>query len=114
MTSYVDPFVPEITPLPNPDAGPFPGVSFDVSLGFSPSLATNYPLAIGPPPIFVDQSYVIDEPMVLRIDEAYILLSGASIVPEPRHSSMLAATVLCLFLGWVHRRHLCSNVGTSP
>ena len=73
-------------------------------LTFGPSLGTKYPPGIGQPPFFVDRGYIVDEPMVLHIDEAYILLSGARIVPEPRSSAMLAAATVCLLWGGACRR----------
>ena len=64
------------------------------------------PPGIGPLPIFVDGGYVVDELMVLHIDEAYILLSGARIVPEPHSSALLAAATLCLLRGGACRRRM--------
>ncbi|MCO6045054.1 hypothetical protein NG895_14180 [Aeoliella sp. ICT_H6.2] len=96
-TVWEDPFWPEVTPLPNP--GGDPPQSFSVYLRVGPVFGTAYPPLLDPPDGFVlsTSGIVIDTPIVAHIDTAYIVLSGASIVPEP--SGIALASVLAV-LAW--------------
>lgn len=93
-TIYPDPFVPETTPLPNPDG--YPPLSFQVYLSVGPSLSTAYPARVDgyEGVVFVMDSIVVDVPIIAHIDQAYILLSGPAIVPEPASVVLAGLAVL--------------------
>jgi hypothetical protein len=101
-TLYPDPFVPDTTPLPNPDG--YPPVSFSVYLSVSPAFGTQYPPLIGPPgdTLSALDGIEVDVPIIATIERAYIVLSGASIVPEPGSVAMLGG-FLVLLLGARYR-----------
>ena len=86
-TTYPYPFVPETTPLPNRDG--YPPVSFVVSLWVGPSFGTQFPPLLGPPDDILSPGIIVDVPIVAQIESAYIVLSGASIVPEPSRSALI-------------------------
>lgn len=93
---YADPFVPETTPLPNPDG--YPPVSFSVSLSVGPIFAPPYPPWIDPNGghLFNWEGVIIDEPIVATIHQAYILLSGPAVVPEPGSIALVGGLVVLL------------------
>ncbi len=93
-TLYANPFVPETTPLPNP--GGYPPVSFSVFLSVTPAFGTQYPPRLIDPPadtLTVYDGILVDVPIVAEIEQAYIVLSGASIVPEPGGLALLCGSL---------------------
>lgn len=100
-TVYPNPFVPDITPLPNPDG--YPPVSFLVYLSVWPSASTQYPPLINPLDDVFSSGIIVDIPITATIEQAYIILSGASIVPEPSGLILLGG-FLALLLG-IRYRH---------
>lgn len=101
-TTYSYPFVPETTPLPNPDG--YPPVSFAVYLSVGPSFGLQFPPQIDPLEDTLSPGIVVDVPIVAQIDSAYIILSGPSIVPEPS-SIALACGLVVLICRCRPRRH---------
>jgi len=96
-TLYPNPFVPDTTPLPNPD-GSQP-VSFSVFLSVTPAFANQFPpLLIEPPAdtLTPENGIVVDVPIVAEIEQAYIVLSWAKIVPEPGSMALLCSLFLLL------------------
>jgi|GEM_PF-3600766 len=95
-TTYPNPFVPDPLPLPGPDNSP--PVSFLVYLLVRPSPETNFPQRLDPPDdtLTLTNGSVVDVPIVAEIEQAYIVLSGASIVPEPGSLAMLCGSILLL------------------
>lgn len=97
---YNYPFVPETTPLPNPNG--YPPITFSVGLGLSLSFSTRIPSEIGLGPPFLDamEGIIVDVPIIADISEAYVEFSGASIVPEPSMTVLALASclssILCL------------------
>jgi hypothetical protein len=89
---YPNPFVPETTPLPNPDG--YPPVSLYVSLLVTPAFGTQYPPLIAPQVDLLSNGIIVDQPIVANIDQAYIVLSGANIVPEPGSIAILGGLIL--------------------
>jgi PEP-CTERM motif len=100
---YPNPFVPEVTPLPNPDG--YPPVSFQVLFSLGPRLETEIPPLLEPvDPGELDlwvRGVVLDDPIVANVTEAYIILEGPGVVPEP--TSIVLAGIGLILVGW--RRH---------
>jgi hypothetical protein len=86
---YYAPFAPETTPLPNPNG--YPPISFTVGLGLSLSFSTKIPPKVDPNSPYFDATdgIIVDEPIIANVVQAYVILSGRTIVPEP--SSTLVA-----------------------
>jgi hypothetical protein len=79
---YANPFVPDTTPLPNPDG--YPPQTFSVSILIGPSFDTHYPALIQPGlELFGANGTVIDVPITANVSEAYITFEGQGIAPEP-------------------------------
>ncbi len=91
-TTYSYPFVPDTTPLPNHDG--YPPVSFAVYLSVGPSFGTQFPPLLGPPDDILSPGIIVDVPIIAQITTAYIVLSGANIIPEPSG----IAVVCCLIM----------------
>lgn len=101
--SYVDPFVPDLLPIPGPGASPL--VSFWISLLVQPSQETSFPPLLVEPSVdttLPNSGVIIDEPIKATIEQAYIVLSGASIVPEPSSTAILGGLILL----WGARRRV--------
>lgn len=94
-TPYPDPFTPTVTPLPKPSG--FPPITFWVYLGVSPALGTQFPSLIERTGDVLSSGIIVDVPIVAEINQAYIVLSGASILPEPG-SLALACGALALIV----------------
>jgi hypothetical protein len=96
-TVYTRPFAPAIYHLapvfPTPDL--YPPISFSVRLTVRPTINTDFPPLIMPtePGKFVlsTDGVIVDVPITAQITNAYIVLSGPTIVPEP--NSFVAAIV---------------------
>ena len=90
---YPYPFVPQTTPMPNPDG--YPPISFYVQVSVGPTFSTDYPPLLTPPEpgelVFAEDGIIVDVPIIAEITNAYIVLSGPSIVPEP--TSLVAAVI---------------------
>ena len=103
---YMDPFSPYVTPLPMP--GGYPPISFDVSFGLGPSLSTEFPPLLSPPlpgqPNLWTDGTIVDTPIVANVTEAYILLEGPGIVPEPATVAMAAVAALIVAFAIVRLR----------
>jgi len=95
---YLDPFSPEVYPLPGPDD--YPPVSFNVRLSINPSFENVFPPLIEPlgPGEFViwNEGLIIDQPIVATITEAYVLLDGPGVVPEPASAALAAIAFLLI------------------
>ena len=101
-TIYPNPFVPDTTPLPNPDG--YPPVSFSVYLSVAPVFGTQYPPLINPSGDTLTDGIVVDVPIIAEIEQAYIVLSGMSIVPEPSGFALVCGSMLVL----ASTRYRCS------
>lgn len=101
---YLNPFVPEVTPLPNPDGYQF---LHSVGVGVGPSHATDLPrrldAIICDPSVSLedcllidwpDVGVIIEQPIVAHIDRAFIVLSGPTIIPEPCSLSLAILSLL--------------------
>jgi hypothetical protein len=101
---YPDPFVPEVTPLPNPDG--YPPISFYVRFSVGPSWETEIPPLLEPvePGDFFlwTDGIIVDEPITAHVTQAYILFEGPGVVPEPTSAVMIAIGLL--LFGLRHRR----------
>jgi hypothetical protein len=77
------PFVPDTTPLPNP-AG-YPPISFSIGLVITLSFSTDIPPKIDLDSPFYDATdgIIVDLPIIANVTNAYAILSGPEIVPEP-------------------------------
>lgn len=98
--SYSHPFVPSVTPLPGPGVIQELSAKFDVTLAMYPdSIALNsLPYLTEPDPLAYrrqDEGLTVIEPAKARITEAYLILEGPGVVPEPS-GGMLAAMALAL------------------
>ncbi len=96
-TIYLNPFVPDPLPLPGPDNSP--PVSFLVYLLVQPSLETNFPPLIEPSGDIPASGIIVDVPIIAEIEQAYIVLSGTSIVPEPNSLALVCGSIV-LFAHW--------------
>lgn len=94
-TTYYHPFVPETTPLPNPDGSP--PVSFSIYLSVGPTFGTQFPPLLGSPDDMLSPGIIVDVPIVAQIESAYIVLSGTSIVPEPGSITLICGLVILLY-----------------
>lgn len=90
-TVFSNPFFPNTTPLPGPDG--HPPVSFSLQLIPNVSMHTSLPPHI-PGNITLEPPYYVDVPIIAHIQEAYILLGGPQIVPEPRTLTLTGLMVL--------------------
>ncbi len=101
---YPHPFVPETTPLPNPDG--YPPVSFFVHVSVGPSLATSFPPLITPPApgelVYATDGMIVLEPIIADITSAYVVLSGPGVVPAP--SGLAVVVIACAGLLMTRRR----------
>ena len=88
---FTYPFVPETTPLPNPDGHPLISAVAGLSLGLNGFL-TNFPALIGQPPdlFLARDGIVVVDPIRASITDAYVILEGPGVVPEP--------STVCLFI----------------
>lgn len=93
-TKYPYPFVPETTPLPNPDG--YPPVSFAVYLSVGPSFGTHFPPLIDPSIDMLSPGIIVDVPIVAQIDSAYIVLRGANVIPEPCSVAIVCGLIVLL------------------
>jgi hypothetical protein len=93
-TKYSYPFIPETIPLPNPDG--YPPVSFAIYLSVSPSFGTQFPPLFDPSLDTLSNGIVVDIPIVAHIESAYIVLTGASIVPEPSSIALVCGLAVLL------------------
>jgi hypothetical protein len=105
---YPNPFAPETTPLPNPDG--YPSISFSVRVYVGLPLINNFPPLIVPPEpgelVLATDGIVVDVPIIAQITDAYIVLSGPGVVPEP--SSFAIAVVLpALLIAWSRQIGRC-------
>jgi len=87
--TFLGPFY-NVIPLPCPCGGQpefDPLISFEIR----PSLLTQYPPALesAPVPRFETDGMIVDVPIVANVSEAYLLVSGVGVAPEP-HSIWLA------------------------
>jgi hypothetical protein len=82
--AYEAPYVPEITPLPNPDGYPPIEIRVGAHVGLN-DFYTNFPPYIGTPPdgLYIRDGLIVDQPIAGRITSAYLILNGPDIVPEP-------------------------------
>lgn len=86
---HASPFVPETTPLPNPDG--YPPISFTVGLGLTLSFSTNIPPKIHPNSPYYDATdgVIVYVPIIANVTTAYIEFSGPGVVPEPSTRTFL-------------------------
>jgi len=88
---YPNPFVPNVTPLPNPDG--YPPISFQVFLSVGISATSDFPPLLTPPlpgtVVFETDGLTIEAPIVANIVEVYVLMEGPEIVPEPAAGVLL-------------------------
>lgn len=107
---YVNPFHPEVTPLPNPDG--YPPISFQVLFSVGPSFSTDYPPLITPVEpgelIFASDGVVIDTPIIANVTEAYIVLEGPGVVPEPASAGIAVIAALGTILTTLRLTRRCS------
>lgn len=90
-TKYPHPFVPETTPLPNPDG--YPPVSFVVYLSIGPAFGTVY---FDPSVGTQSTGIIVNVPIVAHIESAYIILNGSSIVPEPSSIALICGLAVLI------------------
>lgn len=109
---YSNPFVPETTPLPNPDG--YPPVTFSVGFWLGLSISTEWPAKIHPTnePDLNLTGVIIDEPIIANVTTAYVELSGVGIVPEPTAGALVLAG--CAGIGMARRRMASYNVALPP
>jgi hypothetical protein len=93
-TKYPYPFVPETTPLPNPDG--YPPVSFAVYLSVGPSLGSLFPVKFDPVGDTLSNGIIVDVSIIAQIESAYIVLSSANIAPEPSGIALVCGLIVLL------------------
>lgn len=73
-------------------------ISFGVGVKASSSLTTEYPPLLDPlqPAPLLQNGIIVDEPIVIVIERAYVILEGPTIVPEPSSIAIVIAGVLTL------------------
>lgn len=87
--TFTGPFY-SVTPLPNPVEPP-PVFSFQVRPGAGPAISTLYPDHVDPNDVILNtfDAIVIETPIIAHVTEAYVILTGNSVVPEPHACFLL-------------------------
>lgn len=102
---YPNPFLPSTTPLPGP--GGYPPISFYVTVSVSPAFLTDCPPLIEPdlpPHLLWPYGIIVDTPIVANITEAYIIMEGQGVVPEPSAWMLILAGTSAIILSRRLRR----------
>jgi hypothetical protein len=109
------PFLRSLRPL-DPVRDPIALASFSIGFRAMPSISTQYPLFLNPVDNQVDfgQGIIIDVPVRANVTEAYIVLSGPAIVPEPSMYVIGTLSIVGLaVIGCMRRRNALSIAFTK-
>jgi len=88
-----------VTPLPGPGVST-PPFSFSVTASVGPAITTMYPDRIDSQtdPIDLPVGFVVETPIIANVTEAYVVLEGSSVIPEPNSCTLVALGILTLLL----------------